>query len=266
MTNGFDIERLWVPAGEGAGTVGDNAYLLSMADSPATFVEWGADGRRRRARSLVSSGDIWVWPHEQTWWTRLEAGKTCIHLSLSSEWFHQTMLSSVELQPQVQLRDRLLAHLLRMLADAAETFPRNPTTNLYQESLATTLVLHLATHHAQTAGVGGSDDVTPLPSAQLRAITDYISDHLSGTITLADLTHLAGLSASRFSPRFRAATGQTPHQFVTSMRVDRARELLSAGQHTLTDVAALTGFADQSHLTRHVRRAFGVTPGALRRR
>jgi len=148
----------------------------------------------------------------------------------------------------------------------AEVFPRNPTTDLYRESLATTLVLHLATYHGQTAGVGGPDDVAPLPPARLRAISDYISDHISDTIALADLTRLIGLSASRFAPRFRAATGQTPHQFVTSVRVDRARELLVAGEHTITNVAALTGFADQSHLTRHVRRAFGVTPGAIRGR
>ncbi|RYG53855.1 AraC family transcriptional regulator, partial [bacterium] len=59
--------------------------------------------------------------------------------------------------------------------------------------------------------------------------------------------------------------GQTPHQFVMSLRVDRARELLVAGRHTPTDVAAMTGFADQSHLTRHLRRQLGVTPGALRK-
>ena len=54
-----------------------------------------------------------------------------------------------------------------------------------------------------------------------------------------------------------------PHAYQTHRRVERARALLAAGE-TLSATAWLTGFADQSHLTRHFRRAVGVTPGAYR--
>ena len=60
------------------------------------------------------------------------------------------------------------------------------------------------------------------------------------------------------------AFGIAPHQYLTSRRVDRARRLLLDGRPP-GEVAALTGFHDQSHLTRHFRRLVGVTPGRYAR-
>lgn len=262
--NDFEIERIRVPAGEGTMSVKDTVYRLSMADSRAMLVEWSADGERKRRRKRVFSGDIWVAPPGQTWWTRRESEKTCIVLSLRTEWLRRVTHASSDLLPQVQIRDLFSSHLLRTLADTADTLPASPTTDLYRESLATALVLHLAARYGQTAS---AEDlvVAPLPSARLRSIAAYVNEHIAEKIALTDLAPLAGLSASQFSLRFRETTGQTPHQFVTALRVGRARELLVSGRHTPADVAALTGFADQSHLTRHVRRAFGVTPGVLQK-
>lgn len=269
MNSNFQIERLWLPAGEGSGKVANNTHLLSMADSQTTFVEWRADGSLKRKRERVFSGDMWVCPQGQTWWARREAEKTSLQLSISSEWLCQLTHSSVEVLPQVQLRDLLLAQMLRTLAGTAKELPQSPTTTLYQESLVTTLVLHLVTHYGQISekqsGVK-QNSVTPLSTIKLRTICDYASEHISETISLAELAEITGLSAAQFSIRFRDTTGQTPHQYITSMRLDKARELLAEGNHSTGAIALLTGFADQSHLTRHIRRAFGVTPGVLKRK
>jgi AraC family transcriptional regulator len=64
---------------------------------------------------------------------------------------------------------------------------------------------------------------------------------------------------------FRATTGYSPHQFVLLRRVERARLLLTTTDLPLVEVAHLSGFADQSHLARHTRRLFGLTPASLRR-
>lgn len=173
------------------------------------------------------------------------------------------------MRPQAPLRDLLLTQLLRTLADTAQLVPQNPTIALYQESLITTLVFHLMTHYAQEVNRQSSasdvNRIAPLSASRLRAISTYVSEHLNENISLTELAHLAGLSTSQFALRFRETTGQTPHRFVTALRVERARELLVSGQHTPSAVAALTGFADQSHLTRHIRRTFGVTPRALQK-
>ena len=259
----FRVERLWFPEGEESGAIDDGSYLLSMADSQGAFVEWSSGGRRDRRRRRVIPGDIWFYPPGQSWWVRRESGKTCILLSLSAAWLHQVTRSPGELRPQTPLRDPLLAQMVRTLAATAAVPAPDPTTVLYHESLVTTLILHLLTRYGQTPGA--SSGAMPLSAARLRAISEYVSGNLANRISLTELAHLAGLSISQFSLRFRETTGQTPHQYVLAARVDRARELLVAGGHAPADVAVMTGFADQSHLTRHFRRLLGTTPGALQR-
>lgn len=103
-----------------------------------------------------------------------------------------------------------------------------------------------------------------LGPAQLRRVLDHVEEHLAGGLPLADLAAVAHLSPYHFSRLFRLATGASPHQHVLARRTDRARELLVSSALPLAEVARRAGFADQSHLTRHVRRRYGTTPAALR--
>ena len=74
------------------------------------------------------------------------------------------------------------------------------------------------------------------------------------------------MSLTHFGRLFRRRTGLSPHQYVLGRRVQRAKELLRAGRLTPAEVAGAVGFYDQSHLTRHFRRAVGVTPAEWQRR
>jgi AraC-like DNA-binding protein/mannose-6-phosphate isomerase-like protein (cupin superfamily) len=80
---------------------------------------------------------------------------------------------------------------------------------------------------------------------------------------VAEIAARIGMSREGFSRRFAAACGMPPHAFWLMGRLNRARALLRAGD-AIAEVAFETGFADQSHLTRCFRRAFGVTPGSFR--
>ncbi len=73
----------------------------------------------------------------------------------------------------------------------------------------------------------------------------------------------AGMSREGFSRRFARRHGMAPHAFGVMARLNQARELLRAGEG-IADVAAATGFADQSHFGGWFRRAFGITPGRYR--
>jgi AraC family transcriptional regulator len=81
---------------------------------------------------------------------------------------------------------------------------------------------------------------------------------------IEDLATLAGMSRFHFARVFRATVGTTPHRYVLERRLERARSLLKTTATAVRDVALTTGFADQSHLTRLIKRRFGVTPGVLR--
>jgi AraC-like DNA-binding protein len=77
---------------------------------------------------------------------------------------------------------------------------------------------------------------------------------------LRDLAAVAGISPWHLVRVFARETGCTPHAYQVQRRVLHARSLMAAGV-ALPEVALASGFADQSHMTRVFKRAFGYTPG-----
>ncbi|MFH9353422.1 helix-turn-helix domain-containing protein [Kitasatospora sp. NPDC017646] len=71
-------------------------------------------------------------------------------------------------------------------------------------------------------------------------------------------------SPSHFTRVFRASTGQSPHQYLVRLRLERARRALLTTDTPIAAIAQLCGFADQSHLTRTMRLHSGLTPAGLR--
>ena len=98
----------------------------------------------------------------------------------------------------------------------------------------------------------------------LRRIRDLIETRWDGTVTLDELSDLAGLGKFQLLRQFKAVYGLPPHAYRLQLRVQRARDLILAG-NPLADTAAAAGFADQAHMTRAFRRTLGVTPGVLAR-
>ena len=93
--------------------------------------------------------------------------------------------------------------------------------------------------------------------ASARAMID---DDPTALLTLTALAQEAGLSRYQFLRSFARATGMTPHAYLMQRRIHRARQLIGRGMR-LADVAADSGFSDQSHMTRLFVRSFGVPPG-----
>jgi transcriptional regulator GlxA family with amidase domain len=77
--------------------------------------------------------------------------------------------------------------------------------------------------------------------------------------SLVELAALSGVSRFQLLRGFAREIGTTPHAYLVQLRVRLARRHL-AGGHSPGDVAALAGFADQSHMTRAFVRYLGITP------
>ena len=99
----------------------------------------------------------------------------------------------------------------------------------------------------------------------LRAAYDYLAEQPERNISLDELADAAGIGKFRLIRLFRVRTGLPPHALQVAHRIRAARRLLEAG-HTIAETAAATGFADQSHLHRHLQRSLGVTPAEYQRR
>jgi AraC family transcriptional regulator len=135
---------------------------------------------------------------------------------------------------------------------------------LAAESLANVLAVHLIRHvSAPRSPARGRDGA--LPQTRLRAVVEYIEEHLDGGPTLEQIAAVAGLSPYHFARQFKAATGLPPHQYVIARRIERAKHRLQGGTDlSLAEVAAYAGFSDQSQFSRHFKRLVGVTPGQFR--
>jgi AraC-like DNA-binding protein len=91
------------------------------------------------------------------------------------------------------------------------------------------------------------------------AVSEYIEKHYAEAITLSDLSRISGVNKYRLLRSFTLQKGITPYQYLSTTRVNNAKALLEAGM-PLIEVAAQTGFADQSHFTRFFKNFIGLTP------
>ena len=133
---------------------------------------------------------------------------------------------------------------------------------LAAESLAHVLAVYLIRHVSAPSRVRRADGALPL--GRLRAVAEYIEDHLGGGPSLEQMAAVARVSTYHFAHQFKRATGLPPYKYVITRRVERAQQLLLEGDLSLAEIAARAGFSDQSHFSRHFKRLVGVTPRQFR--
>jgi AraC family transcriptional regulator len=155
-------------------------------------------------------------------------------------------------------RDPELFDVARSLAaECADGFPNGA---LFWNDMASTFIESLLVRH--TSKFKGLPRGR-LDKQVLGRLRDYIIAHLGESIEASALAEIDGRSPFHFTRVFARSVGMTPHRYVVHLRLQRALEMMRDGRHGLADIAAATGFADQSHLSRWVRRVHGVSPSEL---
>ena len=150
--------------------------------------------------------------------------------------------------------DQALLDLARCMAfESADSYPNGP---LFWNEVASSFIDGLVARHTSgpakpARGKLGKD--------ALKRLRDYIVAHLNEPVEVATLANIAGRSPFHFTRVFARSVGMTPHRYVVHLRLLRAIELVRGGRTGLAEIAASTGFADQSHLSRWVRRVHGVS-------
>jgi AraC family transcriptional regulator len=132
-------------------------------------------------------------------------------------------------------------------------------SRLYADAVAAMLSVHLLQQYGQQK-VEFKNYTDGLSQSILQRVIDYIHSNLDQDLGLAELAAIANLSPHYFTRQFKQSTGCTPHQFVIRCRVERAKALLLAGKSSIAAIAQQVGFANQAHLTVHIKRSLGVTP------
>ena len=166
--------------------------------------------------------------------------------------------SGLPLFAEPGLGDPALAAALQRLHRSL-TGPASPLERSEGLADVTTLAVRHAAGRPRTGPAG-------LTARDQAAAADRVREFLQGggaEATLADVASAAGCSRFAAYRAFRGRFGLSPSEYQRQMRLRTARRALASGTG-IAAAAALSGFADQAHLTRWFRRCYGITPGAYR--
>jgi len=192
------------------------------------------------------------------------------HLYFTDDYLKRIALTTFDMDPR-----RVELPQLTYSKDAAlEAIFRHSILNWDWQSTGSAMALEqgaqtLLVNLIQTLGVGKTlsasltGGLSPVVQARVR---EFIDANLHRQILLLELADLAELSEYHFARMFKVSFAQTPQQYITRQRVERAKQLLCLPEaRGLSDIALACGFSSQSHLGRAFKQYLGVTPGAYRK-
>ena len=219
--------------------VGPGELLVAGAGAAPTELCWESLGRGR----TIDVIDLYVDPSAVNSDDDADAP-----LSLDPQW--------------TPLHDPLLSQLL---VELSQGLSRPESAEVLFGELATTLFAHqLGRVHGAISGPprlqrGG------LAPCSLGQVREYVAAHLAGTIRLAQLAAVAGLSPFHFARAFKLSTGLSPHAYVVRCRIEEAKRLLVTSTLPIAEIARRTGFRGTGQLSTRFRASTGRTPSAFRR-
>jgi len=233
--------------------------------------EFEKDGRLHRVQR--ARGAISFFPSHQPFSGRLKAEEggfaNFLLLALNPVFVRRVAegleldADRIELTEQRGMTDPTFRYIALALRAGIQT--GDALNRMYGESLSTALAVHLLREYGAVVPVPKTQ-YGGLPREKLVRAVEYIQAQLDADLTVSGIAQAVGMSRNHFTKLFKESTGQSPYQYVVEARVRKAKELLTTGKFTISEVAHHVGFADQSHLTRHFKRVFGLPPQQLLRR
>jgi AraC family transcriptional regulator len=173
---------------------------------------------------------------------------------------HPNRTEAVDLRAIAGVQDPFIERTVRALhEDVRAGCPFGPG---YGESMGVALAAHLVRWH--------SDFVQrPLHSARVPAtliaqVREFIEDNLERDLPLHALAELVRADVFALSRSFKQALGASPHRYIVTRRIERAKELLAEPKLPIADIALRCGFASQSNFADAFRRLVKVSPRAYR--
>jgi len=98
---------------------------------------------------------------------------------------------------------------------------------------------------------------------RIQPAVEFMEKHSHQVITVPQLARMVSLSESHFRRLFRQIFGIAPQEYLNSIRINRAKDLIWSGEYSLSEIARRTGFTNIYYFSRAFRKATGVAPSAF---
>jgi AraC family transcriptional regulator len=265
--NDILLEQHHLPSSELADLTYKRHVVVINIGQSSTW-EFKKDGRFRRF--FKARGAISFFPSHQPFSGRLKVEKgvfaNVLFVALDPLFVSRIAegleldADRIELIEHRRATDPTLHHIALALRAGVQS--GDALDRMYGEALSTALAVHLLREYG-AAVLEPKRQHGGLPREKLVRAVEYIQDQLDTDLTVSGIAQAVGMSPDHFTRLFKESTGQSPYRYVVEARVRKAKELLTTGKFTISEAAYHVGFVDQSHLTRHFKRIFGLPPKRL---
>jgi AraC family transcriptional regulator len=257
-----------------------NHYVcIPGTPDPWLVLTTGGGSRRVEVRdgpnwrgAISGPGDLAVTsPHRITevrWESADGSQIQTVHVCIDATLFYRFAAEVADCDPRrVEVidgfaqKDPLVEHVFAALARELEC-PQT-CSRLLADSAAHLLTAHLLRHYSAFPP-RTKPSVPALSTRKVRQVRDYVEARLSSALNLDDLASVVHMSTFHFARLFKISTGDTPHAFVTRIRMERAKALLRSTDLPVANIANAVGFSSKSHFAAAFQRSTGVTPALFR--
>ena len=243
--------------------------IMQGAPGPRRFA-MGRDDQIHDISGMEPGVFCYIPPGKATYWD-FDFAPSSLHLLLPDSLF---MSAITELKLRYGLLDEFTLQLNQRWTIAMENHGFELIRSIKDDDVAQksasqqSLVCSVVTHLVKQAHLESQQRLARLPCARsqfdatnFQKIDDYIWENSNLPLVLDDLSLLASLSKFHFSRMFKRFTGLPPAAYVLRSRILKARYLLidNAG-FSLNQIAAASGFTDQSYMNRCFQKHLGLTP------
>ncbi|KAB2683669.1 AraC family transcriptional regulator [Brucella pseudogrignonensis] len=235
----------------------DHLIGVSLSDNHYRTVWHSSHSERHK----FNAGDIYLRTMDSDYSAELTGSFNFLLIEIDAhalaQMSHDTGMEKVNgLRRSIATADPVLGGLAAVIS-------LNTSNELLIESASLAIANHLCT----TYGIDRQRKLLKNSilsfSAQRNAL-EYISTHLSRNITVGEIAKECALSTSAFTRSFTATFGKSPYQWITDARLDLACDLMISTPLSISKIATLCGFHDNSHFGRVFLHRFGMRPGAWR--
>ena len=258
---GITVEKFYLPPGE-TELESFEEHIICFCLSPQPLLVEQQIGDRQ-IEHIHCSGDFSVHPARVANAQRWHGHNFFLHLRLQPELLKTVALQAadidsnlIELSTKSKTRDSFVEQIAMSLLSELKT--EGLAGKLYVDSIINVLAIHLLRNYCiipkqLSKPIGG------LSRHKLKQAIDYIQAHLNEEIRLENIARSIEMNSTYFCHLFKNSMGISPYNYVIEQRIERAKQLLSKSNLSITDIALECGFADSSHFAKHFRKVNGVS-------